>query len=72
MNRLAVTARKIITPDTVILDGVVLVEGSKILEVGSRQKIHFTETEFQAANYNGDNEINILDIVQIINAILSE
>ena len=46
MNRLAVTARKIITPDTVILDGVVLVEGPKILEVGSRQEIRFTETEF--------------------------
>jgi len=46
MNRLAVTARKIITPDTVILDGVVLVEGSKILDVGSRHKIRFTETEF--------------------------
>ena len=34
--------------------------------------IDFTETEFQAANYNGDDVINILDILQIINYILSE
>ena len=41
MNRLALFARKVITPETVILDGVVLVEGTKILEVGNYKSVKF-------------------------------
>ena len=46
MKRLAVTAGRVMTPDRIILDGVVLVEGPKILEVGSRREVRFSENEF--------------------------
>jgi len=46
MKRLAVTAGRVMTPDQVILDGVVLVEGSRILEVGSRAAVRFSRDEF--------------------------
>ena len=46
MNRLALLARKVITPETVILDGVVLVEGTKILEVGNYKSVKFSKKEF--------------------------
>ena len=46
MNRLALFARKVITPETVILDGVVLVEGTKILEVGNYKSVKFSKKEF--------------------------
>ncbi len=47
MKRLAVTAGRVMTPDRIILDGVVLVEGAKILEVGSRTAVRFSEGEFE-------------------------
>lgn len=46
MNRLAFIAGKVITPETVILDGVVLVEGTKILEVGNQKAVKFSKKEF--------------------------
>ena len=51
MKRLAVTAGRVMTPDRVILDGVVLVEGSKILEVGSRAAVRFSGDEFEVMNH---------------------
>lgn len=51
MKRLAVTAGRVMTPDRVILDGVVLVEGSRILEVGSRAAVRFSGDEFEVMNH---------------------
>ena len=51
MKRLAVTAGRVMTPDRVILDGVVLVEGPKILEVGSRRAVRFSRDEFQVVGH---------------------
>lgn len=51
MSKLAILARKVITPDTVIPEGVVLVEGRKILEVGSRFEVTFDEREFHALHF---------------------
>lgn len=53
MKRLAVTAGRIMTPDRVILDGVVLVEGPEILEVGSRREVRFSEQEFTVVGHPG-------------------
>jgi N-acetylglucosamine-6-phosphate deacetylase len=47
MNSLAILARKVITPETIIPEGVVLVEGKKIIEVGNRKLVKFDESEFQ-------------------------
>ena len=52
MKRLAVTAGRVMTPDRVILDGVVLVEGPKILEVGSRRALRFSRDEFQVVGHS--------------------
>ena len=52
MKRLAVTAGRVMTPDRVILDGVVLVEGAKILEVGSRRALRFSRDEFQVVGHS--------------------
>ena len=52
MKRLAVTAGRVMTPDRVILDGVVLVEGPKILEVGSRRAVRFSRDEFQVVGHS--------------------
>ena len=52
MKRLAVTAGRVMTPDRVILDGVVLVEGTKILEVGSRRALRFSRDEFQVVGHS--------------------
>ena len=52
MKRLAVTAGRVMTPDRVILDGVVLVEGAKILEVGSRRAVRFSRDEFQVVGHS--------------------
>ena len=52
MKRLAVTAGRVMTPDRVILDGVVLVEGPKILEVGSRRAVQFSRDEFQVVGHS--------------------
>ena len=51
MKRLAVTAGRVMTPDRVILDGVVLVEDAKILEVGSRRAVRFSEDEFEVVGH---------------------
>lgn len=51
MKRLAVTAGRVMTPDRVILDGVVLVEGSRILEVGSRAAVRFSGDEFEVLDH---------------------
>jgi N-acetylglucosamine-6-phosphate deacetylase len=47
MNRLAILARKVITPEAIIPEGVVLVEDTKIIEVGNRRQVKFEESEFQ-------------------------
>lgn len=52
MKRLAVTAGRVMTPDRVILDGVVLVEDSKILEVGSRTTVRFSQDEFEVVGHS--------------------
>lgn len=52
MKRLAVTAGRVMTPDRVILDGVVLVEDAKILEVGSRGAVRFSEDEFEVVDHS--------------------
>ncbi len=51
MKRLAVTAGRVMTPDRVILDGVVLVEDSTILEVGSRAAVPFSGDEFEVMDH---------------------
>ncbi len=51
MKRLAVTAGRVMTPDRVILDGVVLVEGSRILEVGSQAAVRFSRDEFEVLDH---------------------
>ena len=45
--RIAIFARKVITPETVIPDGVVCIEGEKILQVGRRSDVKFQDEEFQ-------------------------
>ncbi len=52
MKRLAVIAGRVMTPDRVILDGVVLVEGPKILEVGSRAAVRFSRDEFEVVDHS--------------------
>ena len=52
MKRLAVTAGRVMTPDRVILDGVVLVEDAKILEVGSRAAVRFSQDEFEVVGHS--------------------
>ncbi|HEX2522569.1 MAG TPA: amidohydrolase family protein, partial [Terriglobia bacterium] len=51
MSKLAILAKKIITPDTVIPQGVVLVDGKRILEVGGRLEVTFDEREFQVLHF---------------------
>ena len=51
MPKFAVFTKKIITPDTVIPQGVVLVEGTKILEAGTRFDVAFDEGEFEALHF---------------------
>ena len=47
MNKLAIFTKKVITPERVIPQGVVLIEGKKILEVNKRFTVHFDEREFE-------------------------
>jgi N-acetylglucosamine-6-phosphate deacetylase len=51
MSKLAIFTKKIITPDTIIPQGVVLVEGKKILEVGTRFGVVFDESEFETLHF---------------------
>ncbi|MYC81707.1 MAG: N-acetylglucosamine-6-phosphate deacetylase [Acidobacteria bacterium] len=52
MKRLAVIAGRVMTPDRVILDGVVLVEGTRIMEVGSRAAVRFSRDEFEVLDHS--------------------
>ena len=52
MKRLAVIAGRVMTPDRVILDGVVLVDGARILEVGSRAAVRFSRDEFEVLDHS--------------------
>ena len=51
MSKFAVFTKKVITPDTVIPQGVVLIEGKKILEVGPRFEVAFDESEFETLHF---------------------
>ena len=52
MKRLAVIAGRVMTPDRVILDGVVLVEGARIMDVGSRAAVRFSRDEFEVLDHS--------------------
>ena len=52
MKRLAVIAGRVMTPDRVILDGVVLVEDTRIMEVGSRAAVRFSRDEFEVLDHS--------------------
>ncbi|MBM3802936.1 MAG: N-acetylglucosamine-6-phosphate deacetylase [Acidimicrobiia bacterium] len=54
MSRIALVAKKVITPDTVIPQGVVLVDGRKILEVGPRSAVVFHEEEFEVFHFENE------------------
>jgi N-acetylglucosamine-6-phosphate deacetylase len=54
MSRLAIFAKKVITPDTVIPQGVVLVDGKTILEAGSRSDVVFNEEEFEVLRFENE------------------
>lgn len=47
MNKLAIFTKRVITPERVIPQGVVLIEGRKILEVDNRFTVQFDEREFE-------------------------
>jgi N-acetylglucosamine-6-phosphate deacetylase len=51
MSRFAILAKRVITPETVIPHGVVLVDGRKILQVGSRSGTSFSERDFPLAHF---------------------
>jgi N-acetylglucosamine-6-phosphate deacetylase len=51
MSKLAIFTKKVITPDTIIPQGLVLVEGTKILDVGTRSSLAFDESEFEALHF---------------------
>ena len=51
MSKFAIFTKNIITPDTVIPQGVVLVEGKKILEVGHRFEVAFEDSEFETLHF---------------------
>lgn len=51
MSKLAIFTKKIITPETVVPQGVVLVEGKKILWVGSRFSVNFGDGKFEALHF---------------------
>lgn len=52
MKRMAVIAGRVMTPDRVFLDGVVLVEGARIMEVGSRAAVRFSRDEFEVLDHS--------------------
>ena len=47
MNKVAIFTKRVITPERVIPQGVVLIEGKKILEVDNRFTVQFDEREFE-------------------------
>jgi N-acetylglucosamine-6-phosphate deacetylase len=51
MTRTALLAAKVILPETVVTQGVVLMEGSNILDVGSRAKVAFDDREFRVQTF---------------------
>ena len=51
MSKFAIFTKNIITPDTVIPQGVVLIEGKKILEVGHRFEVAFEDSEFETLHF---------------------
>ena len=51
MSRLAILAKRVITPETVIPHGVVLVDGKRILRVGSRSDVSFNERDFPTLHF---------------------
>lgn len=51
MSKRAVFTKKIITPDTIIPQGIVLLEGKKVLEVGTRFNLAFDESEFEILHF---------------------
>src|SRR4030095_4465447 len=51
MSKLAIFTKKVITPDTIIPQGVVLVDGKKILEAGPRFCVSFDENEFEPLHF---------------------
>jgi N-acetylglucosamine-6-phosphate deacetylase len=53
MSKLAIFAKEIITPETIIPQGVVLVEGKKILQVGSRSTVRVADDEFEMLHFEG-------------------
>ncbi len=51
MSKLALFTKQAITPETVIPQAVVLVEGKKILQVGSRFSVNFDDCEFETWHF---------------------
>jgi N-acetylglucosamine-6-phosphate deacetylase len=51
MSRLAILTKKVITPETVIPQGVVLVEGKRILQVGTRFNVAFDDRVFRTLHF---------------------
>jgi N-acetylglucosamine-6-phosphate deacetylase len=47
MNKLALFTKRVVTPERVIPQGVVLIEGKKILEVNNRFTVQFDDREFE-------------------------
>ncbi|MCI0421431.1 MAG: N-acetylglucosamine-6-phosphate deacetylase [Acidobacteria bacterium] len=51
MSKFAIFTKEVITPETVVPQGVVLVEGNKILEVGTRFSVNFNSSEFETLHF---------------------
>ena len=63
MTKLAIYTKKVITPERVIPQGVVLIEGKKILEVDNRFTVHFDDREFEI--YHCENSTLVPGFVDI-------
>jgi N-acetylglucosamine-6-phosphate deacetylase len=50
-TRLAIFAKRIITPEIVIPDGIICIEGTRILEVGRRNELRLPTGEFQEYHF---------------------
>jgi N-acetylglucosamine-6-phosphate deacetylase len=51
MSKYAIFTKRVITPDTIIRQGVVLVDGKKIVDVGTRFNVPFDESEFETLHF---------------------